>query len=77
MILLINIDDKAHMSLLVDIFEKLCSLNEQLQGANATLCDAKAKKSGSVTFLSLCRSNILPKSYNVQFPKLKDCDVTK
>ena len=44
---------KAYESYLVDIFEKLCFLNKQLQGTNETLCDAKAKIFGFVTFLSL------------------------
>ena len=69
-------DAKAYVSYLADIFEKLCSLNKQLQGADATLCDAKAKIFGFVTFLSLCRGNILSKSYD-QFPRLKKCDVTQ
>ena len=43
-------DDKAYVSYLADIFEKLCSLNKQLQGADATLCDAKAKIFGFVRF---------------------------
>jgi len=47
-----------------------------LKGANATLGDAKAKTFGFVTFLSLCKSNILSKSY-VRFSWLKECDVTK
>ena len=75
MILLMTTDGKAYLSYLVDIFEKLCTLNKQLQGANATLCDAKAKIFGFATFLSLCRSNIFSKSY-VQFSWLKECDVT-
>jgi len=41
--LLLTTDGKAYVSYSTDIFEKLCSLNKQLQGANATLCDAKAK----------------------------------
>ena len=76
MTLLMTTDGKAYVSYLADIFEKLCSLNKQLQGADATLCDAKAKIFGFVTFLSLCRGNILSKSY-VQFPWLKECDVTQ
>ena len=42
---------KAHVSHFKNIFEKRCSLNKQLQGANA-----KAKI--FVTFLSLCRKTI-------------------
>ena len=38
MTLLMTTDGKAYVSYLEDIFEKLCSLNKQLQGANATLC---------------------------------------
>ena len=45
-------------------------------GAQATPCDAKAKKFGFVTFLSWCRSNVLSKSY-VQFSWLKESDVTQ
>ena len=74
--LLMTTDGKAYVSYLADTFEKLCSLNKQLQGADATLCDAKAKIFGFVTFLSLCRGNILSKSY-VQFLWLKECDVTQ
>ena len=70
MTLLMTTDGKAYVSYLTDIFEKLCSLNKQLQGADATLCDAKAKIFGFVTFLSLCRGY-------VQFPWLKKCDVTQ
>ena len=73
---LMTTDGKAYVSYLADIFEKLCSLNKQLQGADATLCDAKAKIFGFVTFLSLCKSNILSKSY-VQFLLLKKCDVKR
>ena len=76
MILLIATDGKAYLSYLTDIFEKLCYLNKQLQGANATLCDAKAKIFGFVTFLGLSRSKILSKSNN-QFPWLKKCDSFK
>ena len=76
MTLLMTTDGKACVSYLADIFEKLCSLNKQLQGADATLCDAKAKIFGFVTFLSLCRGNILSNSY-FQFPWLKKCDVTQ
>ena len=65
-------DGKAHVSYLEKhIFEKLCSLNKQIQGANARLCDAKTKIFGFVTFFSLCRNNILSKRYD-QFPWLKD-----
>jgi len=78
-------DGKVYVSYLVNIFEKVCSLKHglsqvsralKLQKANATLGNAKAKTFGFVTFLSLCRSNILSKSY-VQFSWLKDCDVIK
>ena len=75
-ILMMTTDGKAYLSYLADIFYKLCSSNKHLQGANSTLCDAKAKIFGFVTFLSLCRSNILSKSY-VQFPLLEKCDVTQ
>ena len=72
--LLMTTDGK--MLLLADIFEKLCSLNKQLQGADATLCDAKAKIFGFVTFISLCKDNIMSKCY-VQFPWLKKCEITR
>ena len=39
MILLMTIDGKAYLSYLADIFEKLCSLNKQLQGTYGTFCD--------------------------------------
>jgi len=61
MILLMTADGKVYMSYLEDIFEKICSLNRQLQEANATLCDAKAKIFGFATFLSLCRSSLFVK----------------
>jgi len=76
MILLMTTDGKAYVSYLEDIIEKVCSLNKQLQEADATLCDAKAKIFGFATFLSLCRSSLLSKSY-VQFSWLKECDNTK
>ena len=84
-IFLMTTDGKVYVSYLVNIFEKVCSLKHglsqvgralKLQKANATLGNAKAKTFGFVTFLSLCRSNILSKSY-VQFSWLKDCDVIK
>jgi len=40
MILVITTCGKAYVSYLEDIFEKVCSLNNQLQKANATRCDA-------------------------------------
>jgi len=51
MILLMNTDGTAYVGYLADIFENVCSL--ELQGANATLCDAEANTFGFVTFLSL------------------------
>jgi len=41
MILLMTTDGTAYVSYLADIFEEVCSL--KLQGANATLCDAKER----------------------------------
>jgi len=76
MILLMTTYGKAYVSYLADILEKVCSLNKQLQKANATHSDAKAKIYGFVTFLSFCRNNILSKSC-VQFSWLKECDNTK
>jgi len=58
-VLLMTTDGKASANYLANIFEKFCSSNKQLQSANATPCDAKAKIFGFVTFLSLCRSKIL------------------
>ena len=71
MILLITTDGKAHLSYLAEIFEKLCYLSKQLQGANATLCDAKAKIFRFVTFLGLSRIKILSQSCD-QFQSLKN-----
>ena len=73
MLFLMTTDDKAYLA---DIFEKLCSLNKQLQKASATLFDAKAKTFGFVTFFSLGRNNILSKRYD-QFPSLKEYEVTQ
>ena len=73
--LLLTTDGKAYVSYSTDIFEKLCSLNKQLQGANATLCDAKAKIFWFVTFLDLCRCNISSRNFR-QFPCLKECAET-
>ena len=76
MILLMTTDGKAYVSYLAHIFEELHSLDKQLQWANATFCNAKAKIFGFVTFLNLYRSNILPKKF-VQILCLKECDVTQ
>jgi len=56
MILLVTTDGTAYVGY---FFENVCSL--KLQGANETLCDAEAQT--FATFLSLCGSNILSKSY--------------
>ena len=76
MILLITTDGKVYLSYLADIVDKLGYLNKHLQGANTTLCDAKAKIFGFVTFYGLSRSKILSKSRD-QFPQLKKCNVTQ
>jgi len=52
MIHLMTTYGKAYVSYLADIFEKICSLNKQLQKVNATRCDTKAKIYGFVTFFS-------------------------
>jgi len=78
-IFLMTTDGKVYVSCLANIFEKVCSLKHgllKLQGANATHGNAKAKTFGFVTFLSLCRSNIVLKCY-VKFSWLKECDVIK
>lgn len=51
---LLTIGDKAFVSYLTDIFEKLNMLNKQLQGTNKTLVDAKANIFGFITFIELC-----------------------
>jgi hypothetical protein len=56
--LLQTADGQAFVSYLTDIFEKLNMLNKQLQGANKTLVDSKAKISGFIAFLQLCQKNV-------------------
>lgn len=53
---LLTIDDKAFVSYLADIFEKLNMLNKQLQGANKTLVDAKANIFGFIAVIELCQT---------------------
>lgn len=48
---LLTVDGKAFVSYLADIFEKLNILNNQLQGTNKTLVDAKAKIFGFITLI--------------------------
>jgi hypothetical protein len=56
--LLQTVDGEAFVSYLTDIFEEPSMLNKQLQGANKTLVDAKAKMSGFTAFLQLCQKNV-------------------
>ncbi len=52
-------DGKSYVSYLTDIFEKLGSLNKQLQGKNATLVDAKSKIFGLISILEVCKKTYL------------------
>ena len=68
-------DGKAFISYLTDIFEKLGNLNKQLQGADMTLVDAKAKIFGFITMLESCQKNISKQNFS-QFYWLNKCEVT-
>ncbi|XP_065674034.1 protein FAM200A-like [Hydra vulgaris] len=46
---LLTIDSKAYLTNFTDIFQKLNILNNELQGTNKTLVDAKAKIFGFIT----------------------------
>ena len=59
-----TVDGKAFVSYLADIFEKLNVLNKQLQGANKTLVDAKAKIFGFILFMQLCQKHISDKKFD-------------
>ncbi|GFU06561.1 hypothetical protein TNCV_3404631 [Trichonephila clavipes] len=59
---LLTIDDKAFVSYLADIFEKLNILNQQLQGTNKILVDAKAKIFGFITNIKLYICGMQPKA---------------
>ena len=68
-------DGKAFVSYLTDVFEKLGNLNRQLQGANLTLVDAKAKIFGFITTLELCKQTISKRVFS-QFQWLSKCEIT-
>jgi len=53
---LLTVDGKSNVSYLADIFVKLNILNQQHQGENRSLVDAKAKIFGFITFIKLCRN---------------------
>ncbi|XP_058019693.1 protein FAM200C-like isoform X3 [Ahaetulla prasina] len=72
---LLTTDGKAFVSYLADIFEKLDTLNKQLQGTNKTLVDAKAKIFGFITLIELCQKHICEKRFHM-FYWLKKCKVT-
>ncbi|GFW28208.1 protein ZBED8 [Trichonephila clavipes] len=72
---LLTIDGKAFVSYLADIFEKLNTLNKQLQGTNKTLVDAKAKIFGFITNIELCQKHINNKNFE-QFHWLQKCELT-
>ena len=72
---LLTIDEKAFLSYLTDIFEKLNVLNKQLQGTNKTLVDAKAKLFSFILFIKLCQKHISDKNFD-QFYWLKKCEMT-
>lgn len=72
---LLTVDGKAFVSYLVNIFEKLNILNNQLQGTNKTLVDAKAKIFGFITFIELCQTYIYNKNFE-KFHWLQKCEVT-
>ncbi|KFM82725.1 SCAN domain-containing protein 3, partial [Stegodyphus mimosarum] len=70
---LLTVNGKAFVSYLADIFEKLNILNRQLQGANKTLVDAKAKIFGFITLSELCQKYINNKNFE-QFHWLQKCN---
>lgn len=72
---LLTVDGKAFVSYLADIFEKLNILNQQLQGANKTLVDTKAKIFSFITFTELSQNYICNKNFE-RFPWLQKCEVS-
>jgi hypothetical protein len=72
---LLTINGKAFVSYVADIFEKLNLLNNQLQGTNKTLVDAKAKIFDFITFIELCHKCIHNKNFE-KFHWFQKCEVT-
>ncbi|XP_071042617.1 protein FAM200C-like [Parasteatoda tepidariorum] len=60
---LLTVNDKAFVSCLADIFEKLNIIKKQFQGTNKTLVDAKAKIFGFITLIELCQKYINNKNF--------------
>ncbi|GFX23292.1 SCAN domain-containing protein 3 [Trichonephila clavipes] len=54
---LLTIDGKSFVNYLADMFEKLNTLNKQLQGTNKTLVDAKTKIFYFITNIVLCQKH--------------------
>ncbi|XP_029633744.1 SCAN domain-containing protein 3-like [Octopus sinensis] len=73
--LLSTTDGKAFVSYLTDIFEKLGNLNKQLQGANMTLIDAKAKIFGFITALELWKKKFSKRNFSELY-WLSKCEIT-
>ncbi|GFU22275.1 SCAN domain-containing protein 3 [Nephila pilipes] len=71
---LLTIDGKAFVSYLAYIFEKLNILNNQLQGPNKTLVDAKAKIFGFITNIELYQKHIKNSNFD-QFHWFQKCEV--
>jgi hypothetical protein len=72
---LLMVDGKAFVSYLANIFEKLNILNNQLQGTNKTLVNAKAEIFGFIIFIELCQKYIHNKNVE-KFHWLQKCEVT-
>ena len=66
-------DTKALICHLADIFGKLNGLNKELQGAQKTLMDCKAKICAFITKLTFWRSQIARRNI-CQFPHLGQCE---
>ncbi|XP_036357556.1 protein ZBED8-like [Octopus sinensis] len=73
--LLSTTDGKAFVSYLTDIFEKLGNLNKQLQGANMTLIDAKAKIFGFITAPELWKKKFSKRNFSELY-WLSKCEIT-
>ncbi|XP_071033055.1 protein FAM200C-like [Parasteatoda tepidariorum] len=70
----LTVNGKASVTYLADISEKLNILNKQLQGANKTLVDARAKMFGFITLIELYQKYINNKNFE-QFHWLQKCEV--
>ncbi len=66
-------DNKAFLYYLTDVFEKLNTLNKQLQGKNKLLLDVKAKIFGFISQLELWRSQFSNRNFE-HFNYLQTCE---